>query len=101
MPGEFGSFQPGWFWVQVEMSALDLASGKDTLTRKWGKFFHAFVPVAKALSCCETGDSSPDNAILVTMKRLPELKKCLADVESYVSRYQDEAVRKSPGEGAV
>jgi hypothetical protein len=47
MPGEFGCYQPGWFWVQVEMSVLDLSSGKDTLTRKWGQFFQAFAPVAK------------------------------------------------------
>jgi hypothetical protein len=102
MPGEFGSYQPGWFWVQVENSALDLASGKHPLTQKWGQFFRAFTAVAKAVSCSETGDSSPDDAVLVTMKRLPELTRCLADVENYVRRCQaEEAVIRPAGEGGA
>ncbi len=102
MPGEFGSFQPGYFWVQVEMSALDLASGKDTLTRKWGQFFFTFAPVAKAVCWSEAGDSSPDHAILETIKHLPEIKKRLADIENFVRPYQEVAeavLDERPGEG--
>jgi hypothetical protein len=102
MPGDFGSYQPGWFWVQVEVSALDLASGRDILTRKWGQFFQAFAPVAKAVCWSEAGDSSPDHAMLETIKQLPEIKKRLADIENFVRPYREVAkVSERPGEGAT
>jgi hypothetical protein len=85
MPGQFGNYQPGWFWVQVEMSVLDLAGGKDALSRKWAEFFHAFAPVAKAISWSEAGDSGPDYPIRETIKQLPELKKRLADIENFAA----------------
>jgi hypothetical protein len=94
MPGQWGYYQPGWFWAQVQMTAVTLASGKNELTRKWGTVFEVLSPIARAIAWSEAGDSSLEDSVRETLKHLPELKRRLAEIESYAARHQEIEARK-------
>lgn len=98
MSREFGSYMSGYFHHQMQYAAEDCASGKDELTRLWGKFFEEFYHVAYQIANSEACDSGPDAPIIETIQRLPALKKHLDDIEKYTRTYKDcmeEAVRQA------
>ena len=97
MSGEFGSYSSGYFHDQMSFAADDLESGRDALTREWGKFFAEFVPIARAISWSEACDSGLYYPISETIARIQRLKSILGDIESHCSVYKevaDNAVRE-------
>lgn len=88
MSGEFGSYRSGHFWEQMQIAAEDLEGGHDPLTKKWGVFFRAFERIAHDIAWSEAYDTGPEHAIMETIKRLPDLKQALAEIEQFVKPYQ-------------
>lgn len=89
MSGEFGSYSSGYFYTQMEIAAEDCKSGSDQLTRLWGDFFEAFYPVAKAISWSEAGDTGAYRPILVNIEKQNALRNALANIEKYLSTFED------------
>lgn len=87
MSGEFGSYEGGYFHSQIDAMAIDLANGREPLTRAWAPFFETFKPVATAISYVEACDSSPARSILATLDHIAKLKAALAQVEAHVEPY--------------
>jgi hypothetical protein len=97
MSGEFGSYNNGYFHTQMETAAYDCTNGRDQLTKLWGKFLHAFVPVAEGISYSEAYDSGPDDPIVVNIRQLKALRAALDEIEDYLRPYErvmQQAVRE-------
>lgn len=98
MSREFGSYGGGYFHSKMNDAADDLASGRDDMTKLWGKFFDAFRDVAYAIASSEACDSSEDHTIVETIQHLPAMKAALTAIEHHVRVYDDvakDAVRKA------
>lgn len=83
MSREFGSYSGGYFHTQMQYAADDCLSGKDEITRLWGKFFDEFKEIAYAIASSEASDSSADYPIFETIKRIDTIKKRIEEIENY------------------
>ena len=88
MSGEFGSYEGGYFWYQMENASIDCLKSDNDITKLWGEFLKEFAPIARAISWFEAADSGVDYPIEESMKRLPELKKRLDDIQKYVTPFE-------------
>lgn len=103
MSGEFGDYLGGYFHNKIQSAAEDAAHGRDPLTKLWGKFLEEFEDIARAISYSEACDSGPHDTIFNTLQRLPELKRRLETIESFVYTYKrvaEDAVEKAVKEHA-
>lgn len=104
MSGEFGSYNSGYFWAQMQYAAEDCRDGQHEITRLWGEFLAEFEEIARAISWAEAGDSWQDESITETIRRLPVLKERMRDIEKYVDvfdRVAQKAVRDALAKGKV
>lgn len=98
MSGEFGTYGGGYFHSRIADDALDLSGGRCEITRKWGRFFKEFAPVARAISWCEACDSDESYPISETLHQMRKMREALDEIEAYLDpfkRVADDAVRKA------
>lgn len=94
MSGEFGTYHvSGYFHYQIEVAADDCLQGGGEITRLWGEFLNAFVPVAHEISWFEAADSGVDAPIVATLEHLTELRAKLRAIENYVEPFKRAAPR--------
>ncbi len=89
MSGEFGSYERGYFYYQIETGANDCLNGRAEITRKWGKLLKDFSSIARAISWCEASDSGEYEPILESIKNLTSLKNDLTEIERYLKPYEE------------
>ena len=87
MSREFGSYTSGYFHYQMEVAAEDCKQGDYELTKLWGEFLAEFYDVAYAIASVEAGDSSPEDSILTTMRKMEGLQARLNDIKEYLKPF--------------
>lgn len=88
----------GYLHQQIEYAADDCLSGRDEITKKWGKFLKTFSKIAYAIASSEACDSGSDYPITETIKLKRQLENDLQEVFKYVQPFEDcmqEAVREA------
>lgn len=88
MSGEFGDegfVFGGFFHHKVERAFEDLSGGEGRAAKAWLGVFETLVPVARAISYEEAGDSSEVYPIEETVKALPKLRDALWHLDRLVA----------------
>ena len=97
MSREFGEYHNGgYFHEEIKNAADDCATGRDELTKLWGKFLDEFYHIAYQISNSEACDSGPYAPIIESINRMESLKDCLSKIDTYLDPFRDvmaEAVR--------
>ncbi|MBB4302348.1 hypothetical protein GGD81_001375 [Rhodobium orientis] len=88
MSREFGSFQPGYLYQQIDFAVSDLADAYHESSRVWSGLLSEFQPVAVAICGAEACDTGPEQTIIEAIEALPRLRKELETIENFLAPYK-------------
>jgi hypothetical protein len=93
MSGEFGSYEGGYLWYQIELAANDVRGGSDKSTRAWADFFAVLVPLARDICWAEANDSDEARTVQGSIEAIPKLRDELIKLERHFEVYREVSER--------
>lgn len=90
MSGEFGDCYSSRFFHEHMGHAFEGASAEAKLktTKEWLKVVKPLSEISKDISYAEAGDSNEATLIVSSLIMLPVLKKAVAELEEYLTKYE-------------
>ncbi len=90
MSGEFGIDISNTFFHGHMNIACEILEGANLeTTRELAKIYESLRMLARDISYAEADDSSEATLIFDAIKALPKIKEAVAEVESYLDRYEN------------
>ncbi len=88
MSGEFGDGSI-FFHEYINDACRVLEGANLETTRELAKIYESLRMLARDISYAEADDSSEATLLFDAIKALPKIKKAVAEVESYLNRYEN------------